>query len=248
MAAAAKRTPTVINPRDAERRRSIVVRIAATAVVVVVAAAIGIGLILTKDDSSSSAGGTAPPSVVTDTGAYRVNTPTAPKATLTLIEDFQCPACKAFEAQFGDAVKELRSNPQVAIDYKPIAILNQQSSTQYSTRAANASACVAESTATTGDYTKWLAFHDALYAQQPEEGGAGLTDATLTSIATTAGAPSSVGSCITDKKYSGWVDAQTTKVSENGLQGTPQIELNGKVLQLSTPQALIAAVDAAVKQ
>ena len=45
MARAAKRTPTVINPRDAERRRSIIVRIAATAVVIVVAAAIGIGLI-----------------------------------------------------------------------------------------------------------------------------------------------------------------------------------------------------------
>ncbi len=98
--AADKGKPRVINPRDAERRRSIIIRVAATAVVVIVAAAIGIGLIVSKDDSTSS-GGTAAPTVATDTGAFRVNQPAAPKATLTLIEDFQCPACNAVEAPFG---------------------------------------------------------------------------------------------------------------------------------------------------
>ncbi|GGF20955.1 DsbA family protein [Williamsia phyllosphaerae] len=242
--AADKGKPKVINPRDAERRRSIIIRVAATAVVVVVAAAIGIGLIVSKDDSTS--GGTAAPTVATDTGAFRVSGPAAPKATLTLIEDFQCPACKAFESQFGDAVKQIRANPEVAVEYRPIAILDQQSSTQYSTRSANASACVAESTAANGDFTKWLAFHDALYARQPAEGGAGLTDATLTDLATAAGAPSSVGSCIEDGQYAGWVGAQTSEKSKDNLQGTPQVEIDGKVVQVSTPAALIAAVDAAV--
>ncbi|MCX6471833.1 DsbA family protein [Williamsia herbipolensis] len=244
---AGKGKPKVINPRDAERRRSIIIRVAATAVVVVIAAAIGIGLIVSKDDSASS-GGTAAPAVATDTGAFRVNQPAAPKATLTLFEDFQCPACKAFESQFGDTLKQIRANPDVAVEYKPIAILDQQSSTQYSTRSANASACVAESTATNGDFTKWLAFHDALYGRQPAEGGAGLTDATLTDLATTAGAPSSVGSCIEDGQYTGWVGAETSEKSKDNLQGTPQVEIDGKVVQVSTPAALIAEVNAAVAQ
>ena len=120
------------------------------------------------------------------------------------------------------------------------------SSTKYSTRAANASACVAEATAGGGNWSTWLGYHDELYAQQPEEQSSGLTDEQLTSIATDAGAPASVSKCVDDGQYSAWVTVQTQQAVKNGLQGTPQIELNGKVVELSTPQALIAAVNAAV--
>ncbi|GAA1458868.1 DsbA family protein [Williamsia maris] len=253
-----KRRPMVTDPRADERRRSLLIKVAATVVVVVVAVAIGVWLIVTKDDGTSTsaspagpiasgtAGSSSTPSVVTDTGAYRVDKVTSPKATLTLIEDFQCPACKQFESIFGDAIKQIRGNSQVAVDYKPIAILDRMSSTKYSTRAANASACVAEATAGDGDFATWLAYHDELYAQQPEEQSSGLTDEQLTSIATDAGAPASISKCVDDGQYSGWVTEQTQKAAQNGLQGTPQVELNGKVVELSTPQALIAAVDAAV--
>ncbi len=251
------RRPTVTDPRADERRRSLLIKIGATDVVVVIAVVIGVWPIVTKDDGSSSAaspagpiasgtpGSSSTPSPVTDTGAFRVNKVSAPKATLTLIEDFQCPACKQFESIFGDAIKQIRSNSQVAVDYKPIAILDRMSSTKYATRAANASACVAEATAGAGDWSTWLAYHNALYAQQPEEQSPGLTDEQLTSIATDAGAPASVSTCVDDGQYSAWVTDQTEKATKDGLQGTPQVELDGKVVELSTPQALIAAVDAA---
>ncbi len=264
------RRPTATDPRADERRRSLLIKVGATVVVVVVAVAVGVWLIVTKDNSnnttasiagpprtsaagsagSADASGTAPagttPSVVTETGAYRVDKVAAPKATLTLIEDFQCPACKQFESIFGDAIKQIRGNSQVAVDYKPVAILDRMSSTKYSTRAANASACVAEATAVDGDWSIWLGFHDELYAQQPEEQSSGLTDEQLTAIATDAGAPASISTCVDDGQYAGWVTEQTQNAAQNGLQGTPQVELNGTIVQLSTPQALIAAVDAAV--
>ncbi|GGF17666.1 DsbA family protein [Williamsia phyllosphaerae] len=261
------RRPTVTDPRADERRRSLLIKVGATVVVVVVAVAVGVWLIVTKDNGNNTtasiagpprtaaagspdASGTTPtgttPSVATDTGAYRVGKVEAPKATLTLIEDFQCPACKQFESIFGDAIKEIRGNSQVAVDYKPVAILDRMSSTKYSTRAANASACVAEATAGGGDWSTWLGFHDELYAQQPEEQSSGLTDEQLTAMATDAGAPASVSTCVNDGQYAGWVTEQTQNAAQNGLQGTPQVELNGKIVQLSTPQALIDAVDAAV--
>ena len=253
-----KRRPTVTDPRAAERRRGLMIKLGATAVVVVIAVAIGVWLIVTKKDDSSpdasssgpvasgTAGTSSSPSVVSGTGAYRVNKVAQPKATLTILEDFQCPACKQFESIFGDAIKQIRANPAVAVDYKPIAILDRMSSTKYSTRAANASACVAEATAGGGNWSTWLGYHDELYAQQPEEQSSGLTDEQLTSIATDAGAPASVSKCVDDGQYSAWVTVQTQQAVKNGLQGTPQIELNGKVVELSTPQALIAAVNAAV--
>ncbi|MBJ7289729.1 thioredoxin domain-containing protein [Williamsia sp.] len=253
-----KRRPRVTDPRADERRRSLLIKIGATVVVVVIAVAIGVWLIVTKKDDSSSAassagpvasgtsGTSSTPSVVSDTGAYRVNKVAQPKATLTILEDFQCPACKQFESIFGEAIKQIRGNAAVAVDYEPIAILDRMSSTKYSTRAANASACVAEATAGGGDWSTWLGYHDELYAQQPEEQSSGLTDEQLTSIATDAGAPASVSKCVDGGQYSGWVTAQTQKAVQNGLQGTPQVELNGKAVELSTPQALIAAVDAAV--
>ncbi|SIS21230.1 DsbA family protein [Williamsia sterculiae] len=240
----------VVDPRAAEKRRSMIIRIAATAVVIIVAVIVAVVVIVSKnsDDSSSASNASTSPTVVTDTGAFRVSGPKAnAKAVLTLDEDFQCPVCKQFETLFGSALEQLRSNPNVAIDYHPIAILDRMSSTGYSTRAANASACVAQATAAGGDFATWLKYHQALYAQQPEEGSAGLADQQLTEIATSVGAPASVSSCVDKGVYNDWVTAQTKQVSENGLQGTPQVELNGKTLTLSTPDALVAAVNAAAE-
>ncbi|MGZ8176886.1 DsbA family protein [Williamsia sp. SKLECPSW1] len=235
--------PSIRDPRRDEKRRAWVIRGAATVVVVVVAVGIAVWLISTRDDKSSSAAG---PSVATSDGYYRVSTggTGSPRATVEITEDFQCPSCRAFEAQFGSTVEAIRGMQNVSVEYRPVAILDRSSSTNYSTRSASASACVAEATAGSGDWATWLKFHDALYAQQPPEGGSGLTDQKLTEIAQSVGA-GDVGKCISDERYGPWVGSVTQKATKEGLQGTPQIEINGKVVQLSTPQALMDAVTAA---
>lgn len=85
--------------------------------------------------------------------------------TVQVVEDFQCPVCKAFEAQAGSQLAEWIAGDEVAVEYRGVAFLDNASSTQYSTRALNASACVASESP-----DAWLDFHTAMYEQQPEEG------------------------------------------------------------------------------
>ncbi len=230
-----RRTP-VVDPRVAERRRSLYIKIAAAVVLIAVAVGIGTWAVLSN---KSSTGGSAAVSVATD-NAYRITTAPAGSdpVKLTIIEDFQCPACRQFEQQFGPVIAELRQNPKVAVDYMPIAFLDRMSTTDYSSRSANASACVAESTAKNGDWTTWLKFHDSLYANQPEEGGAGLSDDELNNLAKQAGAQN-IKQCITDRQFGGFVEETTKKANATG---TPTVRINGQDVQLSTPEALRDAV------
>ncbi|MXP20470.1 thioredoxin domain-containing protein [Gordonia sp. HNM0687] len=230
----------IVDPRKAEKRRSMLLKIGAAVVLIAIAVGIGLWAVLSNESSTGSA---SEVTVATD-NAFRVTTAPAgstPPAVLTVIEDFQCPACRQFEEQFGPVLEELRNNPQVAVDYMPISILDRMSTTDYSTRAANASACVAESTATDGDFSTWLQFHNMLYAQQPAEGGAGLSDDQLNNLATQSGA-SNVRQCIDDQQFADWV-ADTTQAA--AATGTPTVRLNGEDVALSTPEALREAVLAA---
>ncbi|MFD6062469.1 DsbA family protein [Rhodococcus wratislaviensis] len=232
------------NPVQAQRRHDLLVRGALTAVVVVFAVVVGAVLIARHHTSDTPQ---ATPASVTDTGAIRAVSPSvatapgtnSPKAVLTVYEDFQCPVCKNFEAGFGDTIDQLRTSGAVAVDYHPISILDRMSSTQYSTRAANASLCVAD----TG-IDNWLAFHRSVYQQQPPEGGSGLTDQQMIDLATAAGAPESVAACITDGRYTEWVASSTQSVLDTGVSATPTVLLNGEPVSLSTPAALAAAVAA----
>lgn len=219
-------------------------KIGAAVALVAIAAGIGVWVVVSN---KSTTGSSATPSVATDS-AFRVSAApagTPPKVTVTLVEDFQCPACKAFEQQFAGALDQLRSNPDVAVDYKAITFLDGQ--TKYSTRAANASACVAQSTAGNGDWSTWLRFHDGLFAQQPPEGGAGLSDSELVSIAQQAGAQN-VSQCINDQQFGSWVAENNTNLLNSGVNSTPTVMIDGQKYELSTPEALVQAVQDAVNK
>ncbi|MEP9393561.1 thioredoxin domain-containing protein [Gordonia sp. VNK1] len=242
-----KRRKPVVDPRAAERRRSLFMRIGAVVAIIVVAAVVAVSILwsngkIFSDDSSVAAG--TPPTVTTD-GAFRITTApagTTPKAVVEILEDFQCPVCKQFESVFGDALTQLKSNPNVAIDYRPVAILDRMSSTNYSTRAANASACVAESTGGANNFEVWLKFHSLLYENQPAENGSGLTDDQLASYATEAGAQN-VKECITRGDYEDWVTQET---KDSGVTGTPTVKINGQDFNIQQgPEAFVAAVNAA---
>ncbi|GAB32401.1 DsbA family protein [Gordonia otitidis] len=241
-----KRRKPIVDPRAAEKRRSLLMKIGAAVVLVALAIGIGVWVLV----SNKSATGSSSDVTVATNNAYRITTApkgTTPPVTLTVVEDFQCPACRAFETQFSDAMEQIRNNPKVAVDYMPIAFLDRMSTTNYSSRSANASACVAQSTAGDGNFDTWLKFHNALYAQQPEEGGAGLTNDELNSIAKQAGA-TNLKQCIDDEQFSAFVKDTTQKALDSGVNATPTIKINGNPVQLSTPDALIAAVNEAANK
>ncbi|MDQ1651856.1 MAG: hypothetical protein QOI35_1056 [Cryptosporangiaceae bacterium] len=160
------------------------------------------------------------------------------KAHLDLYVDYQCPHCKEFEDQAGAQITKWIADGTARVTYHPIAILDNASTTQYSTRASAASACAA-------DAGKFAEFTTALFAQQPAEGSAGISDAGLTTIGKSVGAGDTFAQCVKAGKYRSWTTKLTDLASQKGITGTPTVLVNGKQLDQPTLANLTAAVQKA---
>jgi protein-disulfide isomerase len=186
---------------------------------------------------------------ITDTGAIRIGKPAA-KVTIRVVADLQCPACKGFEAANATVIKDAVDNGTAVVEYNVISFLDKASTTKYSSRAANASYCVAEA-----DPSKYLGWLATMYEQQPAEGSAGLTDDQIIAITKSAGyTDDSVAQCIKDNNYSKYIGSKTQDVFATGVQSTPAIFVNGtqvssQDLALPTgqfkPDAMAAVIAAA---
>lgn len=223
----------------AQRRRELIVQLSVIGVVAVVVIAVVVAVLTTRSSSPAATG--TPPNMSKNNGVV-VGAKSA-KVTISVIEDFQCPVCKVFEQESGPLLAKYEAGDQVKVEYRGIAFLDRMSSTRYSSRALNASACVAAEAP-----GKWKDFHGALFANQPAEQSAGLTDAELTSLAAGVGAPQSdVKSCIANEKYADWATSTTdSTMGHNGVEGTPTVFVNGKIVDKAR-DTIQAAVEDALK-
>jgi len=147
--------------------------------------------------------------------------------------DYFCPICGKFEKANGDQLNTWLESGAANVEIFPIAILDRASlGTKYSTRAANAAACVADSSP-----DNYYDFHNILFANQPKENTEGLSDKKLIALTVEAGVsnPKTIANCITDQKFKGWV-ADARNRAQNGpivdsnvdkIAGTPTIIVNG---------------------
>ena len=234
---AARKAAEMVHAQQAQaRRRTVLVQAGVAALVVVVVLVVTIAVLRAQDGAEPSA---VPPQV-DDRGALVLGNPEA-AVTVEVVEDFQCPACRAFEAAVGDLLRSYVEGDDVQVAYRGIAFLDRASSTDYSSRSLNASACVMGE----GDEV-WSRFHRSLFEQQPPEGGAGLGDDQLVRLAGAAGADEdAVRTCVEDGTYADWVASTTTQAGDDGVQGTPTVSVNGEELQDTS--ALEATVDAALQ-
>ncbi|MHC6219388.1 DsbA family protein [Arthrobacter sp. MMS24-S77] len=136
--------------------------------------------------------------------------------------DFICPVCKNFEATYNQQLTQLRNDGKISLEYRPLGFLDASSTTNYSSRAANAAACVVNSSP-----DKYSAFVDLLFARQPAEGSAGLSDNDLKKMATEAGA-ANIDSCVDSKTYRPFVKVVTKEAAVIGVTGTPTVFVEGK--------------------
>ncbi|MDQ0077078.1 DsbA family protein [Arthrobacter oryzae] len=136
--------------------------------------------------------------------------------------DFICPVCKRFETTYNEQLTSLRNEGKISLEYRPLGFLDQQSTTNYSSRAANAAACVVNESP-----EKYSDFVNALFDKQPTEGGAGLSDDELKKMATDVGAKS-IDSCVEEKKYRPYVKVATLEAAAIGVSGTPTAFVDGK--------------------
>ncbi|MEJ1088547.1 thioredoxin domain-containing protein [Microbacterium sp. Mu-80] len=192
-----------------------------SAAVVVVLVALG-GVVVWMNNQANDPGATPTSDIVNaETGAISFGEGDDVVATFI---DFMCPACNAFEQSYGEQLQSAAADDEITLEVHPIAILDHLSQgTNYSSRAAGAMYCVAE---TAPD--KALDFMNALYANQPQEGGSGLTDEQLSQIAEQVGA-GDAASCIAEGTYEKFGAAQA-KAHE--ISGTPTVEINGKRLDV----------------
>ncbi|SDC92519.1 Protein-disulfide isomerase [Geodermatophilus telluris] len=217
------------------RRRTMIGGVAAAVAVLVVLVVV---VVVQSQRTATSAQAGTPANTVADGTAVRIGQADAP-VTVTVYEDFLCPACKSFEGTSGDTLAALVADGTAAVEYRPVAILDHYSTDAYSTRALNAAGVVADAAGPEA----FLAFHDLLFAHQPTEGGAGLPDDELIALAVRTGATGAeIESGIRDLVYADWTRRVTDDASRNGLTGTPTILVDGDVLETRSPQGLEAAV------
>ncbi|MCO4239736.1 DsbA family protein [Pseudarthrobacter raffinosi] len=161
---------------------------------------------------------TAPAEVVAPGAEAEAGNP----VKVVLYVDFICPVCKNFEAQYNEQLTALRNDGKITVEYRALGFLDNRSSTNYSSRAANAAACVVNESP-----EKYAEFVDSLFANQPAEGSAGLSDDKLKTMATDIGAKN-IGTCIDEKTYRPFVKFTTKQAAAIGVTGTPTVFVDGQ--------------------
>lgn len=184
-------------------------------------------------------------------------TPTVPDesgevANIVMYVDYLCPFCGQFEATNSESMRTMVESGAATLEVHPIAILtNKSAGTQYSLRAANAAACVADSSP-----DSFFDYNAILFENQPEEGSTGLTNDELKALADEVGVSdgSAIDTCIDDVQFRSWVqDATNRALTEPvpntdpelpSITGTPTVLVNGQQYggSLEDPQEFQAFV------
>ncbi len=222
----------------AERRRNLLVVGAVVAVLVLI-----VGDRASRSTACATPPGETPaatPNGVDDNYAVVVGDESAP-TTITLFEDLQCPVCRAFQDATADQVDQAVADGKVRVEYRPIAILDRASTTEYSSRALNALMAVLD----TSGQEAFVAYQRLLYENQPAEGSAGLTDDQLIELAVKAGADEdAVRGPIEDRVFQQWVENATEQASKDGVTGTPTVLIDGKSTGDNPQESMQAVLDA----
>lgn len=204
--------------------------------VVVVAVLVG-GVVLYM--RSSASGATVTPTY-TATASGAVVTAGTGKPSIDVYEDFLCPNCEIFEKSYGNEIVSALNQGKLTVRFHSIAILDSRSNPAgYSTRAANAALCAIPA----GIYP---AYHQKLFASQPSEGSAGLTNDQLVQFGTDLGAKGDFAACVTGAKNASAVTAETKKavadpaLQTGGVFGTPTVVANGAIVDLNNSNWLKA--------
>lgn len=206
--------------RERKAKRARIRNLSAIGVVVVLAIVAGV-VLATRNSSDTAA---APAGLTAGQGIKVGSGP----VDITVWEDFQCPACKSLEDTAGaDLTKVAAAGGGATVTYIPISILDRQSNgNEYSTRAANAAYCAPAD--------KRKAFHDKLYANQPEEGTNGMPDDRLIALAGEAGVTGTeFADCVKNRSHADFVASQTALFGETmekakAQAATPGVFVNGK--------------------
>jgi protein-disulfide isomerase len=234
--------------KSAEKRRRVLIVGASVVCVLGLAAVIGVvAANAGKDDGAESKGPVVVPSGANgkDGLAIPVGKESA-RSTLTVWEDFRCPACKSFETAYRPVIHELVDSGELKVEYHLATIIDGNMGGTGSRKAANAAACAQD----TGKFT---AYHDVLYDSQPAEtDDAYAKDSKLVELAAKVDGLDTPAfrTCVEKGTHNSWVEKSAAAFRNGGFTGTPTVILNGKNIyadQSMTPAKLKQLVQQASK-
>ncbi|WP_327291627.1 DsbA family protein [Streptomyces sp. NBC_01198] len=233
----------------ARHKRTLVV---AGAVVGVLAVGAVIGVVVADNNDSTDSSATGTPAAAPTGAAGKddlvipVGAADAP-STLTIYEDFRCPACDAFEKQFTPTIHTLEDSGQIRTEYHLVTLIDGNLGGSGSLNAGNAAACAQ-------DAGKFRAYHDVLYSNQPDEQNDEFSD--KKTLLTLAGKvpglkTAAFTACVNNGTHDSWVKKSNAAFGNSGFNATPTILLNGKSIfgqnPALTPDSLQQMVSAANK-
>ncbi|MFF4776993.1 DsbA family protein [Microtetraspora fusca] len=214
---------------QAIRTRMVKLAVAAVALIV-------LGAITLAPEGRREGGAVSPSDLISfrPDGTILMALPGVTSPVLEVYEDYQCPYCRDFERLNGGVAREWAAQGKVALVIHPFTVFGESSGVTHdnSRRALMASLCVTDS-------RKWLAYHDELYAHQPEETQeGGFPVAELVRYAKGVGlAEEEFAACLDSDKASARADALSRLAFARGVQGTPTIRLEGRDLDWTRPWA-----------
>lgn len=149
-----------------------------------------------------------------------------PKAahTVKLYEDARCPICKKFEESGAQALVEPVAEGKVKVEYTLASFLDKNLGGSGSVNAANAMRASVEA-------GKFPQFHAAVFANQPEsETEDAYTPAFLLKIADKVDGlrGAEFDKAVQKGTYKKWVGEAMQAFSDDGMQGTPTVVIDGK--------------------
>ena len=133
--------------------------------------------------------------------------------------DVNCVHCSNFEREYSDEIRGWLDAGDITFEYRNVAYLDRNSRDDYSSRGANALACVADSSP--GSYFE---FATVLFANF--ESGE-LDDDSLADMAAEVGA-GDISACLSEGTFRPYVKYATKAAETGGVDGTPTVYVDGE--------------------
>lgn len=135
--------------------------------------------------------------------------------------DINCVHCADFEDRYAEQIGSWLDSGDITFEYRTVAYLDRNSSSEYSSRGSNAAACVADTAP--GAY---FDFNQLLFAHF---GQGELDDDGLVALAAEAGA-GDISTCVDEGTFRPWVKYTTAAAQASAVTGTPTVYVDGAVV------------------
>ena len=249
---AALRQQQELEARRKRNARMLGIGLGVVALVVVITIVIAVANVM--NEKAPTAEQLTPPNATAEYGISITSKGTQPASDVphvVVYEDYQCPACKTYETQYGATMLQLIDEGKVTFEVRTAYFLNK-ANTFSNKKSSERAALAAAAADAVGKYRE---YHQVVYENQPDHEGDGYTDQQLrVDFAAEAGI---TGDDLTtfqklydDKAYADFAKNAYQSMSDNRVESTPTYRVNGQDISFqgvnpNDPQTLLVAIQSA---